>query len=213
MMNDEKAIRAHSPARKLLPYVVLAILLSLSVAAWLFFKNLYVERAQQRFDEYITEKTSSIVDRLGKYQMILQGGVGLFMASEHVSRAEWQAYVGYSQIKTLYPGVQGMGFSKVIQPPELISHIRSIRAEGFAGYTVWPGGHRDVMLKGSDDIWIHIFGFPFLNGMRKRVGFLSTRWRNNKRGDLDRSHNQPDRHSNRFHFYRMFFHLKVPPAF
>jgi signal transduction histidine kinase/CHASE1-domain containing sensor protein/CheY-like chemotaxis protein len=180
MKNDEKAFHTQLLAKKLMPYVVLAILLSLSVAAGLFFKNLYIERAQQRFDEYITEKTSSIVDRLGKYKMILQGGVGLFMASEHVSRAQWRAYVENSQIRTLYPGVQGMGFSKVIQPPELIDHIRSIRAGGFPDYTVWPEGNRDeytaiIYLVPFNDDNQSAFGYDMFSDPVRRAAMTRTR--------------------------------------
>lgn len=35
--------------KKLMPYLVLAILLSLSVVAWLSFKNLHVERVERSF--------------------------------------------------------------------------------------------------------------------------------------------------------------------
>jgi len=76
--------------------------------------------------------------------MILQGGAGLFAASGEVTRDEWRAYFKYRQVKTFFPGIQGVGFSRVVQPSELARHIQGIRAEGFPGYTVWPAGERDV---------------------------------------------------------------------
>ncbi len=166
--------------KKLVPYLFLAIMLSLSVVISLFVRDMYTERAEQRFDEHITDKTSHIVDRLGRYKIILEGGVGLFMASEHVSRAQWQTYVENSRIETLYPGVQGMGFSKVIRPAELAYHIRSIQAEGFPDYTVWPEGNRDeyttiIYLEPFDADNQRAFGYDMFSAPVRRDAMAQAR--------------------------------------
>ncbi|MBI4844636.1 MAG: CHASE domain-containing protein [Nitrospirae bacterium] len=70
--------------------------------------------------------------------------MGLFIASENVTRQEWRDYVETLQLTELFPGIQGVGFSKLISPAELDSHIRQIRAEGFPNYTVRPEGRRDT---------------------------------------------------------------------
>ena len=76
--------------------------------------------------------------------MLLQGGRGVFVSSEDVTRDMWRRYCESRQILTYFPSVQGLGFARVIQPSELAQHIKGIKAEGFPDYTVWPSGERDV---------------------------------------------------------------------
>jgi PAS domain S-box-containing protein len=177
---NEKGIHEYTLARKLLPYVAMAILLALSVGFWRHFENKSVEREQRRFNEYVAEKANSITERLERYKMVLQGGVGVFIASEQVSRAEWRAYVDYRQIRTIYPGIQGMGFSKVIRPAVLAQHIRSIRAEGFPDYTVWPDGERDeytaiIFLDPFDANNQHALGFDMFSEPVRRAAMTRAR--------------------------------------
>lgn len=133
-----------SVARKFLPYVILTILLSLSVGARWFFNNLSVEKEQQKFEEYVDRTLKDITARLHSYSMILHGGVGVFIASEDVSREEWRAYVNYRQVPVLNPGSQGLGVSRVVRAQDLDSHIREVRAQGFLDYMVWPADERAV---------------------------------------------------------------------
>lgn len=136
----------HEPAkfRKLLPYAVLAISLSLAVFVWLFWSNREMAKERLRYDELTNITTSHIIDRLHNYEMVLHGFSGLFAVSEDVTRNEWRAYYKYRQVQTFFPGVQGIGFSMVVQPSELARHIHGIRAEGFSDYMVRPKGKRDA---------------------------------------------------------------------
>lgn len=130
--------------KKLMPYMALAILLPISVGVWGFYEDLSVRKEQRRFEDYTSEIVQDITERLDKYKMILQGGGGVFAASEEVSREEWGDYFTYRQIDTLYKGVQAVEYARVIQPSELARHIREIRAEGFLDYAVFPAGEREV---------------------------------------------------------------------
>ena len=130
--------------RKFFPYVVLAIFLSLAIFVWLFWSSRDAAKEQLRYDEQTKIIASKITDRFHHYAMVLQGFSGLFTVSEDVTRNEWRAYYEYRQVQTFFPGVQGIGFSMVVQPSELSHHIQGIRAEGFPDYTVRPEGKRDV---------------------------------------------------------------------
>lgn len=133
-----------SKHRKLLAYVALVVLLSLSAYIWLFWSNTKAEKEQKRYEEHTKRIVSAIAERLHHYMMVLRGGAGLFVASEDVTRNEWRIYFEYRQIGTFFPGIQSIGFSRVVLPPELARHIQGIRAEGFPDYMVWPAGERDV---------------------------------------------------------------------
>ena len=88
------------------------------------------------------ETAAKIQDRLRAHALILRSGAAFFMGSEDVSRAEWRAFVERSQIHPNLPGIAGIGFSRAIAPEQLAEHERSVRAEGFPEYRVWPEGER-----------------------------------------------------------------------
>lgn len=130
--------------RKLLPYITLAVLLTISVLTWQHYEKTAMEREERRFNEYVNSVVKDVTERLDKHKMILRGGAGVFRASAEVTREEWLAYYQYQQVSTLYPGIRGAAFSRVVKSPELEQHIEEIRAEGFSDYMVWPKGERDL---------------------------------------------------------------------
>ncbi|MBU4449581.1 MAG: CHASE domain-containing protein, partial [Proteobacteria bacterium] len=128
--------------KKLSPYIVLIICLLITVYSYYFYSNHLKEKATTRFTNLINETTSAISERLYDYNTILRGGVALFAAQGEVSRDQWRIYVENLRVWKNYPGIQGIGFSKLIQPSELQAHIAKIRAEGSPNYTVRPEGKR-----------------------------------------------------------------------
>jgi len=131
-----------SVASRMAPCLVLALILAASVWLWRFWVNHETTMARDHFNEYCEQISRGIIERLNTYKMILHGGAGVFIASEEVNREEWRAYYEYHQVRTLFPGIQGIAFVKVVAPSELARHEESIRAEGFPEYTVWPAGER-----------------------------------------------------------------------
>ncbi|MDZ4132393.1 MAG: CHASE domain-containing protein, partial [Dethiobacteria bacterium] len=139
-----------------------------------------MQREENRFFHSVNHVQNDLIDRIHRYEMVLQGGAGLFAASEEVTRNEWQAYCEYQQTVELYPGVQGVGFAKVIQPPDLASHLEEIRAEGFPGYRVWPEGDRDlytaiIFLEPFDERNQRAFGFDMLSEPVRRAAMEQAR--------------------------------------
>lgn len=136
----------HKPLglKKILPYIALAVLLTLSLLIWQYYEQITLDREERRFNEYINYIVDEITDRLHQYEMILLGGAGVFAASEEVTREEWRDYYEYRKVRIRYPGIQGIVYSRVIRPQDLAAYIEAIRAEGFNEYTVWPEGEREV---------------------------------------------------------------------
>ncbi|HRX71172.1 MAG: CHASE domain-containing protein [Gammaproteobacteria bacterium] len=79
-----------------------------------------------------------------EYETVLQGGLGLFAASENVTREEWRTYVSKLKIDRYYPGIQGIGFSLVVPSQDKAAHIQQIRAQGFPDYTLYPEDEREI---------------------------------------------------------------------
>ncbi len=120
------------------------LIVSLLITAWTWhLAQVSAEQnAHDRFYFRIDEVKIAIADRLRDYEAVLRGAKGLFNASDEVTREEWRAYVQSLKLDQVYPGIQGIGFVRRVSSPEKDAHIRTIRAEGLSGYTVWPRGVR-----------------------------------------------------------------------
>lgn len=89
----------------------------------------------------------SVVDAIrGKLETniaILSGVAGFFNGSDDVTRAEFNTYYESIALNTgQLKGVQGVGFSRWIEPADLPAYEQRIRAEGFAGFRLRPAGQR-----------------------------------------------------------------------
>jgi len=125
-------------------WLMLVIGLLASVFAGFQVKQDIEHSAATRFEFASAQVALKIQERLDAYALILQGGAGVFAGSGSVERDEWRAYVEKLRAHERVPGVQGIGFAKVIPPHQLAAHEASIRAEGFPEYSVRPAGERAV---------------------------------------------------------------------
>lgn len=130
--------------RKSLPYLVFVVILLLSVYSWKVSTDFLQSKAQERFNFRVAQITQQVIQRLKDYETLLRGAAGLFVATGAVTRQEWRDYVNTLDIEKHYPGVQGVGFVKVLAPSEIEKHIQEIRAEGFPDYAIRPMGDREV---------------------------------------------------------------------
>ncbi|NWG86814.1 MAG: CHASE domain-containing protein [Hydrogenophilaceae bacterium] len=128
----------------ILVWLTLVICLAMTGLAWYSVKTSSEQAAADVFRRLSQEIGENIVQRMLAYEQVLRGGVALFEASDTVTRADWRHYVGKLQIEENFPGIQGIGFAKVIRPHELARHIAEIRAEGFPDYTLRPPGEREL---------------------------------------------------------------------
>ena len=95
-----------------------------------------------KFQQQAERQNEAITSRLDTYRNTLRGGVGLFEASDFVSRDEWETYVAALELNVNYPGIQGVGYGKAVSDDELQEYTEAVRAEGFPNFTVHPSGTR-----------------------------------------------------------------------
>ena len=150
-MSDNRSISAPPPASraaalfgKRVPAAVLIISLTTTVGMWRMLDNGLRQKAENVFDGKVTEITDSLDQRLHEHEQVLKGGVGLFNATEKVSRDVWRRYVASLQLDEKHPGILGVGYSAWLKPEEKEANIRDIRAEGFPEYVITPPGERPV---------------------------------------------------------------------
>lgn len=120
--------------------------------------------AVAQFSADCDEVNLRIKERLSAYALILRGGVSLFAASTQVQRKDWKNYVEALRADGSVPGVQGIGFARVIAPGRLAAHIEGVRNEGYPDYSVQPDGERSTM---TSVVYLE----PFRNRNLRAFGF------------------------------------------
>ena len=130
----------HGPATA---WLILVTSLLITLFAWKISDDYADRRARERFEFQVNEAENAINKRFVNYEQVLRGGLGLFKASQNVSRREWHIYVTTLEIDRFFPGTLGVGYALWLDRDKVTSHIEDIRSEGFADYTVRPAGDRD----------------------------------------------------------------------
>jgi len=123
---------------------VLLIGLLLSGLLSLQIKQGIEDTAVREFSTSCDQIVFKVQERLDAYALVLRGGAGLFAASKDVGRHEWRSYVETQRASETVPGVQGIGFARLIPPHQLAEHIARIRSQGFPDYNVRPPGERPI---------------------------------------------------------------------
>ncbi|MCD8553421.1 PAS domain S-box protein [Seleniivibrio sp.] len=122
-----------------IPTAVFIFTVALSIILYESAADSLKNNINNTFDMYVSEMSSAISVRMGTYEQVLRGGEGLFKANgDKVSRQMWMSYVMSLELDRLYPGIQAMGFAKVVRKEELAEHIKEGKASGIPDYSVHP---------------------------------------------------------------------------
>jgi len=149
-------LRATRPsAEKAAVVALFVILLGLTWVVWSVFRERDDQHARLHFEYDIEEIVTNIEGRMAVYEQVLLGGVGLFNASDSVTRRDWNRYVDSLRLSERFPGIQGVGFSLRIEPENKAAHIAGIRSEGFPNYDILPLGERAIY---TSIIYLEPFG-------------------------------------------------------
>jgi PAS domain S-box-containing protein len=132
--------------RILLPVAILLAGILITGAVSQLVRQQEEDKLRIEFDLLVEQTAKVIQDRIKAHEQVLRGVVGLFSAARQsgkpVTRAEFRSFVAALHLDERYPGIQGVGFSRLIQPEQLGDHLRAIRAEGFPLYSLQPPGER-----------------------------------------------------------------------
>jgi len=127
-----------------LAWLALVLALTFTFGAWHIASDVAVHRVADRFVYRAEKERDNILARMDVYEQALRGTAAFIQASEQVSHDEWRRYIDRLELDKTLAGIQGLGFSALVAPAEKAAHERAIRAEGLAGYKIWPPGERDV---------------------------------------------------------------------
>lgn len=125
-------------------WIALGIGLALTLLATLYARSEAEATNRRELALVGDELAAKVRARLHAHAQFLRSGAAFVAGSSEVTRQAWRDFVERSKIHLNLPGIQGVGFAQPIAPEQLAEHERTIRAEGFPDYRVWPEGHRSV---------------------------------------------------------------------
>ena len=128
------------PQRRIVraPYAILAAALLLTATALAAIATGARVRDEVRFENAVQATRDRIVSRLEVYTTLLRAGSGLFAADSALDARSFRAFSERVGIRANYPGIQGIGYTRVIAPADVERVAAMMRAQGFADFTVWP---------------------------------------------------------------------------
>lgn len=161
-------------------WVVLAVSLVITLLSWQIASRSVENHLRDSFGFEVEKAGLAITKRMQEYEQVLRSGVGLFLASDAVTREDWRLFVENLQIDTYWSGIQGIGFSLMISPEELAGHERQVRAEGFPDYAVRPRGAREqyssiVYLEPFSGRNMRAFGYDMFSEDVRRAAMVQAR--------------------------------------
>ncbi|MBF0284609.1 MAG: CHASE domain-containing protein [Magnetococcales bacterium] len=125
-------------------WAVLGIGLSASLLGWQWARGDVRKASEEQFGAEVERHITAIRERMAHYQQALQSVTALQNTVGLVSRETWRGFVGGLRVDQQFPGIQGIGWSVLLQPHELENHLQAVRAEGFPSYRVRPEGPRPL---------------------------------------------------------------------
>ncbi len=129
----------------LLPWLILLLSLAATWSLWSYSRAQVHNTLHEYFDFRVRQAATLTEQRILAQNQVLRGAQALFRASQQVTRQEFQNYVANLKLDENYPGIQGVGFSLIVPPHDLQTHIARIRKEtGHPEYTVWPQTPRNI---------------------------------------------------------------------
>ena len=125
-------------------WIILILSTIITIVSWYYSSQYVKQRSNDRFAYKVEEAHLAIVKRMQEYEQVLRGGIGLFTANHNITRQQWHSYVKTLDIDSYWPGIQGIGFARIVSPEDKSSHEQRIRQKGFPDYTIKPEGQRDI---------------------------------------------------------------------
>lgn len=161
-------------------WIILALSALITLAAWHISNTSVMQTAELRFRYQTEDIVSAIKERMLEQEVALWGGVGLFEASEQVTRDEWFHYVESLQLGKYLPGLQGYGYAEFVSPEDRADFVNRIRKEGFPEFDIKPSGKRDlyssiIFLEPFRDRNLRAFGYDMWSEPTRREGMIRAR--------------------------------------
>lgn len=145
-------------------WLALILALLITALAWVTVRGASTEAAHDRFSFQRAEAQSVIRARLSIYEQTLLSALGFLKASDDVTEEEWRIYVEGLALQDRFPGIQGVGYARWIDPRTVDAWVAEQRATGRPHFRIWPE-------EGRSEFTAIVFLEPQDGGNRQAIGY------------------------------------------
>jgi len=110
---------------------------------WIGYSSNITALDNEHFLGEVDSMTITIEDELEHYELILIGGQGLFASSDDVTLSEWKSFIDILNIKTRFPGLQGVAYVEHTLHEDRAKLITEMKSYGSDAFDIKPAGDRD----------------------------------------------------------------------
>ena len=89
------------------------------------------------FQNRVDTISTTIADRLNRYEIAMEMARGLFSASDEVRRDEWRRFATSERLNKRVPGAYGFAYVKRVAPEDLEEFVRRTREDGAEDFTIF----------------------------------------------------------------------------
>ncbi|MBA3684226.1 MAG: PAS domain S-box protein [Planctomycetes bacterium] len=125
-----------------IPFGLLGLSLTASIAVAAVVHRLVHMIDERRFARHVQINHDRVVGRLDIYVSVLRATKGLFAAEESVTLAKFRSFAEQLELRTLYPGIQAIGFVQRVLAAKREEFVTECQAE-FPGFRIWPDHSTD----------------------------------------------------------------------
>jgi signal transduction histidine kinase len=118
--------------------IVFSAFTALTMLSWVTAKNNLLQEQQRLLDQNNVNAAAYIRQQLGTYQDVMRGAVGLFNASDSVTREEWNTYFQVYDITKNYPGLQSVGYVQIVPRNNLTRFESAMATQGYDTFAIHP---------------------------------------------------------------------------
>ncbi|HMO27195.1 MAG TPA: CHASE domain-containing protein, partial [Tepidisphaeraceae bacterium] len=115
-----------------------AISLTITTIATWYVHASTQRRDLERFKLAVDHAMGTIEKRLIAYQAMLRSAAGMFAVEERPSKAEFARYFQTTNVREIYPGLQGLGYARYVRTADLDRFVAERRNAGFPDFRVHP---------------------------------------------------------------------------
>ena len=145
-------------------WVVLSVSLLTCLLGWYHGDRTMRRRAEERFVHDANDATARLQEQLARYEGVLRSAAAFARSTPALDRHLWHAYANGLALQETAPGLAGVGFTPRVRHRDVAEHVARLRAQGIAGYDVWPVAERP-------DHYPVAYFEPESENLRQAVGF------------------------------------------
>lgn len=142
---------------------------------WVFDGKSKIERNEQKAFDYQTKEYLRVIKNgLESQAHLLWNVAAFFEASDSVSKEEFKTFISHLDLKERFPGIQGIGYSMLIDSKDKQKHEHLYRTRNLASYSITPDYPRPlytsiIYLEPSDTRNLRALGYDMYSEPVRRT--------------------------------------------